>query len=116
MTFALILVAVGLLAVTALGAGLLQRSNRAALGVASAGAVAASGLGLAASLLALVERRSESLAMGFSTALGPVEVGLDPLSAFFLVCVFTVSGLAAAYGNGYMRVYLASRRGLGPRP
>jgi hydrogenase-4 component B len=42
--------------------------------------------------------------------MGEFHVGLDPLSAFFLLCIFLVSGLAALYGSSYLRSYLGKRR------
>ena len=42
--------------------------------------------------------------------MGEFHVGLDPLSAFFLLCVFLVSGLAALYGSSYLRTYIGKRR------
>jgi hydrogenase-4 component B len=45
--------------------------------------------------------------------LGEPHVALDGLSAFFLVCVFGVSGLAAVYGSGYLPAF-GGRRRLGP--
>ncbi len=42
--------------------------------------------------------------------MGELHVGLDPLSSFFLLCIFTVSGLAAIYGLGYLPAYIGNRR------
>ena len=40
---------------------------------------------------------------------GPFAVGLDPLSAFFLVPVLALSALAAVYGADYLRPYRATK-------
>jgi hydrogenase-4 component B len=100
----LLLSAVALLGLTALIAALLARSDRASFLVASSGALSACALGVGASVIALIHSSTEQVRTSFSTALGPLYVGIDPLSSFFLLCVFLVSGLAALYGVGYLRV------------
>jgi hydrogenase-4 component B len=110
MTLTLVVLATCTIGVSALAAGLVARSDRMALALGSAGAVGGCALGLGASLLALLREDREALATPFRTALGPLLFGIDPLSAFFLVCVFLVSGLAAVYGVGYLRAYLGRRR------
>src|SRR5262245_46354830 len=44
---------------------------------------------------------------------GTLEVGLDPLSAFFLVPIFALSAVGAAYARGYLAPHEGRRR-LGP--
>jgi hydrogenase-4 component B len=92
---------------------LLGGRDRAALLVGFAGAVAGSGLGAVAALLALHADAPALLAARWSSPLGELRVGLDALSAFFLLCVFVVAGLAAVYGVGYLGGH-AGRRRLGP--
>lgn len=111
MMLALVLGAIAVLAASALLAALLGRSDRAALGLGSAGTVLACGTGLAASLAALGEGREESLRARWFLPIGGFHVGLDGLSAFFLACLFLVAGLAALYGLGYWR---SGRRRIAP--
>jgi hydrogenase-4 component B len=113
MTLTLLLVALGLLALTAAAAALLRGADRAASGVAVGGAVAACALGAATSVAALVGGGAATAAAGWRAPVGVLRVGLDPLAAFFLLCVFLVAGLAVVYGAGYLAPYRATRR-LGP--
>ena len=108
LTFTLLAVAV--LAGTALVAAVLGRSDRATLVVGSAGALAGAALGLAGAVLALASGAGVEWAAPWALPLGSLRVGLDSLSAFFLFCVFVVSGLAALYGIGYLRGYHGKRR------
>ena len=92
-----------------LAALLSRRSDRAALALGSIAAVAASGLGLAFSVAALLGGSYESVRVPWSLPLGEIHVAIDPLAAFFLLCVFAVSGLTALYGWGYLRHYIGHR-------
>lgn len=109
MNLLLVAACVGLLLATALAAALARR-DRLALGIGSAGAVAASAVGSAAALAQLLRGGEVAAQAPWRLPLGAVAVGLDPLSAFFLLCVFVVSGLAAAYGVGYLKTYIGTRR------
>jgi len=99
-----------LLTGSALLAAMLGRRDRIALAVGTAGAVAASLVGAGASLLALRGGVSPLWSAPFSLPIGELRVGIDPLSAFFALCICVVSGLAAVYGAGYLRSYLGKRR------
>jgi hydrogenase-4 component B len=101
-TLALILGVVAVLCLCALAAALLSRWDRFSLFFASTGVVVACGAGAVVSAAALVRMEHASAASPFATPLGALRVGLDPLSSFFLLCVFLVSGLAALYGAGYL--------------
>ena len=98
----IVLGTVGLLCLAALAAALAARSNRWALGLGTAGGLLACSVGAAASVVALLGERQEGLHSLFVTPLGPLHAALDPLSSFFLLCVFVVSGLATLYGIGYL--------------
>jgi hydrogenase-4 component B len=101
MTLALLLVSVGLLVASAL-AVVAVRSHRFALWVGPAAVTAASALGASASVAAVVGNVSISARSKFASALGPFHVGVDPLSALFLTCVFVVCGVSAVYSAGYL--------------
>jgi hydrogenase-4 component B len=62
--------------------------------------VLASAAGLAGALSGLFAGTSESLVLPWPS-IGDSPVGLDPLSAFFLVPVFLIGALGAIYGLGY---------------
>ncbi len=105
-----ILALLGLLGVSALVSALLGRADRAARIAGTAGTLLACGLGVPASLLALLRGERSALRFPWSLPVGELHFGLDPLSAFFLVCIFTVAGLAAAYGAQYLQGYVGRRR------
>ena len=106
----LTLIAVAILTGSALAAAVLGRSNRASLVAGSAGALVASVLGLVGAGLALATDAVIDVGARFALPIGSLRVGLDALSSFFLVCLFTVFGLAALYGIGYLRGYHGTRR------
>jgi len=108
-----ILVAIALLTLSALVAALLTRFDRASLALGTAGSVAACLLGAVATLLALLGGERSAFRGTWSLPLGEPHLALDALSAFFLLCIFVVSGLAAVYARGYLTAYLGRRR-LGP--
>jgi hydrogenase-4 component B len=110
MILAAVLVAVAVLGSSALAAALAMRRDLTALRLGTIGAVIACALGGAAGLVALLSGRVEALRTSFATPLGPLHAGIDRLSAFFLVCVFLVSGLSAVYGAGYLRAFVGRRR------
>ena len=107
---ALILVAVAVLGVTVILTALLSRSDHVVLWVGTAGSTLGCILGTVLSILALISDSEESLRLPSTIPLGELHVGLDPLTAFFLLCIFLVSGLSSVYGSSYLRGYLGKRR------
>jgi len=106
----LVVAGIGLLLATALAAALAGRRDWLAIRIGTAGAVAASALGIVAAVAHLLRGGEVAAQAPWRLPLGAVAVGIDPLSAFFLLCVFVVSGLAAVYGAGYLAAYLGTRR------
>ncbi len=76
------------------------------------GAVLGSLIGLAGTFPILLGRSPEYLNLPWSLPLAAFRLGLDPLSAFFLLPTFGLSALAAIYGAGYMRAS-STRRSAG---
>ena len=109
----IVLWAIGLLCAAAAAAILAGRSDRAALALATAGSVLACSAGTVASFAALLEGARSSGTAAWPLPAGALHVGLDPLSSFFLLCVFVVSGFAAIYGSGYLKKDIGRRRGGG---
>jgi formate hydrogenlyase subunit 3/multisubunit Na+/H+ antiporter MnhD subunit len=66
------------------------------------GAVIGCVLGLVAPIDALVSQVPVSLRRPWSVPYGEFHVEIDGLSAFFLVPIFLISGLAALYGSEYL--------------
>ncbi len=114
MTLRLVLFAIAILVIGAAATALCGRRDRAALGVGTTFAAAASLLGVCASLGALFGAPgTATVAASWPAPVGELRVGVDALSAYFLLCVFTVSGLSAVYGAGYLRP-LAGQHRLAP--
>lgn len=69
--------------------------------VSTAASVSGSLLGGAVALAAVASPGSETLSLPWSVPGGVVSLRIDPLSAFFLVVIFGISGLASVYGLAY---------------
>ena len=93
----------------ALGAGLSARPALA-LRIWAAGAVAGGAAGLAAALIVLLSgTEGWELTLPWAVPGGSLTLGIDPLSAAFLVPVFALSALFAVYGVGYLSSYAGKR-------
>ena len=103
-----ILGAIVLLIASALGTCAAGRAQ--ALVIGSAGALTASAVGIAASLSSILRGGEPSSRLFGALPVGQVHVGLDVLSAFFLLCIFLVSGLATVVGIGDLRGIPARHR------
>jgi formate hydrogenlyase subunit 3/multisubunit Na+/H+ antiporter MnhD subunit len=57
--------------------------------------------GVAGSLLALIFPTPVTYLLEWSLPFGPAEIGIDPLSAIFLLAIFIVTGCSAVYSVGY---------------
>jgi formate hydrogenlyase subunit 3/multisubunit Na+/H+ antiporter MnhD subunit len=77
--------------------------------VAAAGVVVACLAGLVPTLRTLAGGPPLSFSSAWDAAHGPFFVGLDALSAFFLVPVLGLSALAAVYGADYLLPYRATK-------
>lgn len=97
----LVITAVGLLASSALAALVLARAPRAATLLAVLGAVVGGGLGLVGAVQALGAPPAE-VAVPWSVPGGALIIGVDALTAFFLVPLFTLGALGAVYGRAYL--------------
>jgi hydrogenase-4 component B len=109
-TLTVVLGCIALLCASAIIAAMAGRSDRAALAVGTAGALVACAGGAGAALVALLRGERSALRAAWSIPVGELHVALDALSAFFLLCVFIVSGLAALYGAGYLEDAIGKRR------
>jgi hydrogenase-4 component B len=94
-----------LLAVGAAGCAALSRVRPAwSAWLGTAATTAACAIGGAGALQAVLRgTRDVTVRLAWRLPTGPSLVGVDALSAFFLLCIFVVSGLAALYGHGYLR-------------
>ena len=81
---------------------LLGRSNRVALAVGTVACVIASLIGVVTAGYLLLFGGTAEMQASWHVPVGELRVGVDALSAFFLLCIYVVSGLAAVYGAGYL--------------
>lgn len=98
----LILLALALMLVAAFLALAFSREPFLSTAVAVVGVVVASGLGIVAVVGALATGAADTLRFDWDGPHGPFVVGLDALSAFFLLPVLSLSALAAVYGGAYL--------------
>ena len=86
-------------ALAALAAG---RRPRLALLLGSAAACLGGAMGLAGVLPFLLGAAPAELALAWAAPIGAFHLRLDPLAAFFLAALFTLTVPASVYGVGYM--------------
>ncbi len=96
----LILLAIAMAAVSGLPGFVLLQSARGGERIAAAGMACAACAGLAGAVGGLLGNGHDVLAFRWP-AVGGGSVGLDALSAFFLVPIFLIGGLGPIYGLGY---------------
>ncbi len=109
----LLLLALTLVALGALLALTLSRAPFLATTVAVVCVVAGCVLGLVAIADTLATESADALRLDWDGPHGPFVVGLDSLSAFFLLPVLVLAALAAVYGGAYLYEY-RDRKLLGP--
>jgi len=80
----------------------LRRLPPLAGAIGALGPLAALALALRPSLDVLSGAPPLSARVDWTAPVGPLSLGLDPLSAFFLLVILGVSALAAVYGLGYL--------------
>jgi len=96
----LVAAALSLGAVGAFFAALLR--GRPAGGTAGfLGGLAACAIGAGAGFLLLVRNETSGAVIPWSSPFGALTFGIDPLSSFFLICIYVVGGLSLLYGRGY---------------
>ena len=95
-----IITATTLIALSGL-AGLIIRPATFSQKLAAMITIPAAMLGFCASLLMLVRRGYAGYVLDWSLPFGVCEIGLDPLSSFFLLPIFLVTLCGSLYGLGY---------------
>jgi hydrogenase-4 component B len=109
-TLVLLLLPLALLLFGALLSALMWRHDRHALAAGMLVVIPACVIAGATALATLLHLAPIKVQARWSLPVGDVHLGLDPLAAFFLLCVALVSALAAIHGLGYFRHYLGQRR------
>lgn len=80
---------------------LVRKGSGAAQRLAAFLMLAGSLIGVSGALSALSAPASPSFLLASGLPFGPAELGVDPLSALFLLPMFIVTGCSAVYGVGY---------------
>jgi len=101
----LILTGLGLLALGAIAALMAARSPRRATLLGVGGTIAGCACALVPVVRVLLGGAPGSLALPWSVPFGAFALGLDGLSAFFLLPILTLSALAAHYGSEYLGAF-----------
>jgi hydrogenase-4 component B len=101
----LILAGLGLLVLGAIAALLAARSPRLATLLGVGGTIAGCACALFPVTRVLLGGAPLSLALPWSVPFGAFALGLDGLSAFFLLPLLTLSALAALYGSEYLGAF-----------
>ncbi len=83
------------------GLPLLYRNSRRGETFSVALQVAAALFGIAGALQTLITGTAERWLLFWGLPFGPAEIGIDPLSAIFLIPIFLISGCCAIYAQGY---------------
>jgi len=92
-----------LLLLSGVGAVLLSRAPKVASLVGAFGSALACAVALPFTVRILVDRGQQSESFAWDSVHGSFVIGIDALSAFFLLPVLALSCLAAIYGFDYMR-------------
>ncbi len=108
----LILAAVIILLICGIAALIFQRNHQIASKLGAAGPVLACGVGLVPAMRVLSGSAVVPISLPWSMPLGALSVGLDGLSAFFLLPILGLGALSAIYGSGYLQSY-RERKSLG---
>ena len=95
-----IITATALIALSGL-AGLVIRPAAFGQKLAAMISITASALGFCAAVLMLVRQEHAGYIVNWSLPFGVCEIGLDPLTAFFLLPIFLVTFCGSLYGLGY---------------
>lgn len=98
----LFLVAISIMVMGGL-ASLATRNQGIAARLGSGGVTLGSLIGLIPAFRVLWSGTAESIQYAWNVPYGSFAVGIDPLSAFFLLPVLGISALAAIYGTEYLR-------------
>ncbi len=98
----LLVASIGLLLAGGALALIAHRHERLATGAALAGLIGAAAIGLPQALAVVVRGETLALRLPWHVPLGSLALGLDPLSAFFLLPILVLAPLAGIYGAGYL--------------
>ncbi len=93
-------------------AALTHRNERLSTGMALTGLLAGSTLGLLTAIGVLARGEDLALRIPWSMPMGSFSIGVDPISAFFVLPVLALSSLAGVYGASYLKAW-SGKKNLG---
>jgi hydrogenase-4 component B len=93
-------------------AALTHRNERLSTGMALTGLLAGSILGLLSAIGVLVHGENLTLRIPWNMPMGSFSIGVDPISAFFMLPVLVLSSLAGVYGASYLKAW-SGKKNLG---
>lgn len=96
---------VALLGVSAIFSMLVGRNERGAIIIGTVGCVISCVFGLWSSVSTLLNGFAGSMRFGWTLPIGAFHVGMDALSAYFLFCLFLISGITSVYAAGYLQFH-----------
>jgi hydrogenase-4 component B len=100
------LYAICIITVSGMGALLTSRWSRLSSLVGCTGAVIGSAFGFIDAAKAIWLGSNLSIQFDWSIPFGSFFIAIDPISAVFLLPVFTLGGIAAIFGHGYLEGYI----------
>jgi len=104
-----LLLAAGVLVLSALGAVVAGRHERAPSVIAAVGAVLAAAVALPAAIGSLAGAGTAELTVSWAPPIEHLRFGLDPLSAFFVVPLLVLGAVCAIYGAFYLDAQRTTR-------
>jgi hydrogenase-4 component B len=105
----LILSSVGIQLLCGIAALLLRRSSRAASAIGAIGPVVACVIGLIPAIEVLSGTQIAPVQAPWNMPLGTISIGIDGLSALFLLPILGLGAMSSIYGIAYLRPYRETR-------
>jgi hydrogenase-4 component B len=98
----LILIALAVIACSGIPSLLFHRHPKQADTLGAAFAFTGAAIGFVASINTLLANITTSETFSWTLPFGDAQIGIDPLTSFFLLPIFLISGCVAVYGSSYM--------------
>jgi len=105
----LLIIAVSVIALGGVAALITRRSHTLSTAVGAGSSILGSVVGLISAVQCLISGGFDTLRFAWGVPFGSLSLGMDALSAFFLIPVFILCALSALYGSEYMSPYFTKR-------
>jgi len=107
---AFIFMALGIIFVGGICSLIFQKNNYTASIFGAASAVAGSIIGIIPAINVLISEATVKTVLPWQMPYGTFSFLLDPLSAFFSLVIFLISGISALYGFSYFKEYFKTKK------